>query len=168
MSTAKRWSTCNDTTTTWSCYNNKKQACSRRILEFPENPLRVASEKQYNTYNSLNIALSEFYFRQIITPEPDERETPNLKHTHRDRSTLSWSSRVTPTSSNADNNSSELNFSKKKKKKTGEWFYAWHVLCHHCLITVWCCQVEFCSSSPFCQPLDNWKHFIENHVHIIP
>ena len=58
------------------------------VLKFShvaENLPRTASESNREhhpkMYNFPNIAVSEFYFRHTVTPEPNKREIPNLKHT---------------------------------------------------------------------------------------
>ena len=70
-----------------SSYNNENSTHSSRVMGLPdvaENSPRVASERQHgaasdNTWNFLNIAVSEFYFWHTITSEPNMREAPNLE-----------------------------------------------------------------------------------------
>jgi len=72
-----------------------------RLLDVAKNSPRVASEKQHgaasdNTLNLPNIAVSEFYFWQTITPEANVREAPNLERTVRGIHTIDGGSRPLP------------------------------------------------------------------------
>ena len=87
-----------------SSYENENRARSRRVMGLPdvaENSPRVASEKQHgaasdNTLNLPNIAVSEFYFWQTITPEANVREAPKLERTVRGIHTIDGGSRPLP------------------------------------------------------------------------
>jgi len=86
-----KMTTFNNTTQCPSSYDDENRARSNRVMELPnvaKNSPRVALEKQHgaasdSTWNLPNIAVSDFYFWQTITPELNVREAPNLECTVR-------------------------------------------------------------------------------------
>ena len=73
----------------WSSYDEENRAHSNRVMGLPdvaetrrELPQRSNMEWRPIIHKSLpNIAVSEFYFWQTRTPEPNVREAPNLECT---------------------------------------------------------------------------------------